>query len=321
MVVCAAQSWIETLIATGSILAPDGVGSKYLQLVLPPDGEGLVHTIRSFLATRGACRLVSVDLRTASEEAIYRSCGGSFCTTLHTLYLVTVDTTVQSIARFEFMRSIIDTTELCAVLVIAYKTGIMLEGTTITFPLMVTADMLYQLARMTTLQVRRIDAMHLYNVAQRYGRVSWSHGIALAPYAALLGKGTEEFADRWIDQLVMSRSALFLVSQHFFAKDRQSFYYLWVRLLPLYSQEFWLVYWSDLFWRAHSYIIAMREGGHDSTELSRGLPFNFVRSCWKRYDLTLLADAVERLSRYDIHSKQGGAIIPFDLLFQNFFSS
>jgi hypothetical protein len=136
------------------------------------------------------------------------------------------------------------------------------------------------------------------------------------PYIHVLGRGRDQFFRYWLPPLIHTTPSLFTLSQQLLSRDASAFYTTWQRLYARYPDEFWLVYWSDQFWQAYCFIISSRTSGLDqSTIFAKGLPFAFVQRGWRLYKAELFVELIEVMYEYDCYTKQGGLMVPYDLLF------
>lgn len=147
-------------------------------------------------------------------------------------------------------------------------------------------------------------------------KLTLSQACAVLPYIHVLGRGRDQFCRSWLPLLIQTSPSLFTLSQQLFARDARAFYITWNCVRSRYPDEFWLVYWSDQFWQAYCFIVAARTIGlEQSTSFTKGLPFSFIQRGWRLYQADVFAELIELMYEYDCHAKQGGLMIPYELLF------
>jgi len=159
-----------------------------------------------------------------------------------------------------------------------------------------------------------------YIIAQST-KVTVVQACRVIPYIQVVGRGRDQFFSQWLPNLLQISPPLFMLSQYLFAREEQNFYKTWFNLYHRYSDEFWLVYWSDQLWQAYCFILAMRSGQTEVAKtFTKGLPFSFIQRSWRTYDANLFAELLLSLYEYDCYIKQGGLIVPYELLFRKIFS-
>jgi hypothetical protein len=318
-----ALSWMQHLIKTNSIVLEGE--AREVALIIPADADRLIYDLKTFFIAR-AVAVVTLDARTAADEQIHRVFTRAFVVDMRTVVLLIVDSTERALSTLALVRMFIENNRVYELLIVAHKREGAIAAPMVVLPVALSSDLFYQLTLLVGGAGSRLSIDQLYGAAQRFGKMSWSQALSLAPYPALLGRHTEQFCSQWLDQIVMPRSVLFLLSQHFFAKERDTFYVLWTKLMPLYGTEFWLVFWSDLVWRAYCFLLAMEVASFSgdptmlADDLKKGLPFSFIRYSWKQYQPAQLESYIQCLYQFDGRFKEGCAVIPFDLLFEQHFA-
>ena len=143
----------------------------------------------------------------------------------------------------------------------------------------------------------------------------------LKNYQDLLGADSKIFYQSWIARLVTADTSLFTLSQLFFEKKEKEFLKLWLQIKPLYSDMFWISYWSDQVYRAYFFIRFTHEENYaTSKQVSFGLPFSFLKQTYKTYQLHELQGFHQAMYAIDIALKNGGSSYEIDKLYIDFFT-
>lgn len=141
-----------------------------------------------------------------------------------------------------------------------------------------------------------------------------------AQYAQLIGKNTDDFFSTWFNRLHVSDTSLFLLSQYFFAKDKNKFYHLWARVYDQFSPPFWTTFWSEQLWRSAQFTQSMQIGDRlKAKRISYKLPFSFINRDWRNFKTKELAHAHDALYRCDYALKNGAQPYVFDVFYTKFF--
>jgi hypothetical protein len=157
-------------------------------------------------------------------------------------------------------------------------------------------------------------------LAKRHKQLPLDTVCLLAHYDEVLGKNISIFLDEWLDQLVIPKSSLFILSKYFFAKDARSFFSYWLEIEHVYTPQFWMVFWSEQLWRASGYIMFARKKQHgDAKQISFRLPFTFLQKDWRSYSVRELKNAHQFIYATDYNLKHGSSTMAFDLFFSKFF--
>lgn len=146
----------------------------------------------------------------------------------------------------------------------------------------------------------------------------------LKNYQDLLGadSNSKTFYQSWIARLVETDTSLFTLSQLFFEKKEKDFLSLWLQIKPLYSDMFWVSYWSDQVYRAYFFIrFTNAENYAAAKQCSFGLPFSFLKQTYKIYQLHELQGFHQAMYTIDIALKNGGNSYEIDQLYIKFFGN
>jgi len=142
----------------------------------------------------------------------------------------------------------------------------------------------------------------------------------LKNYQDLLGTDSKIFYQSWVARLVTVDTSLFTLSQFFFEKKEKDFFKLWLQIKPLYSDMFWVSYWSDQVYRAYFFIrFTNAENYVAAKQVSFGLPFLFLKQTYKMYQLHELQGFHQAMYTIDIALKNGGNSYEIDQLYIDFF--
>jgi len=143
----------------------------------------------------------------------------------------------------------------------------------------------------------------------------------LKNYQDLLTADSHEFYESWIVRLVEADSSLFTLSQLFFEKKEQSFLMLWFNIKNLYSEMFWVSFWSDQLYRSYFFIAFTKEENFAAVkQVSFGLSFSFMKQSYRLYDLHEIHYAHQSLYEIDTSLKNGGNSYQIDQFYINFFN-
>lgn len=144
----------------------------------------------------------------------------------------------------------------------------------------------------------------------------------LKNYQDLLGSDSKIFYELWIPRLVLADTSLFLLSQLFFEKKEKSFFKLWLEIKPLYSDMFWVSFWSDQIYRSYFFIRFTQEENYAAAkQVSFGLSFSFLKQTYKMYTLQELQSLHQAIYALDIALKNGGNSYQLDQICVQFFSN
>lgn len=157
----------------------------------------------------------------------------------------------------------------------------------------------------------------IYKVKNSY---SLDELCVLKNYLDLVGSDPKLFYQTWIPRLVIADTSLFTLSQLFFEKKEKQFLNLWLQIKSLYSDMFWVSYWSDQVYRAYFFIrFTNTENYAAAKQVSFGLPFSFLKQSYKTYQLHELQGFHQQIYSIDIALKNGGNSYEIDQLYIDFF--
>jgi len=136
----------------------------------------------------------------------------------------------------------------------------------------------------------------------------------------LLVRDLEEFDFKWVYQVINLDQSLFDLSKHFLFRDSAAFYKSWVTIASSYSDQFWIMLFSEQLFRAHWFIIYQKEQNFRAAkQIGFRLPFDFMKTGWRYLDPNLLIKAHNFLYQVDYQLKNGGSDLWLDSFFNRFF--
>lgn len=139
-------------------------------------------------------------------------------------------------------------------------------------------------------------------------------------YQSVVGKNTQVFIDQWLPHLVIPSTSLFGLSQSLFSHNANMFWKQWKQVYLQFSPQFWIVFWSEQFWRASSYnILKKNQQEREAKIISAKLPFSFIQRDWQRYSTSELNNAHDYIYTLDYNLKHGATDYGFDLFYTKFF--
>ena len=154
----------------------------------------------------------------------------------------------------------------------------------------------------------------------QYENISLDLSCLLLHYALLVGKNSDTFFTEWLDNIMPLQTSLFLLSQHFFAKNANIFFAKWSRVHSKFNLQFWIAFWSEQLWRATLYVDLVNNNSYiEAKKIQFKLPFSFIRHDWKMYHVHELQHAHQFLFDVDYHLKNNGSPCSLDLFYSKFF--
>ncbi|MGZ6254748.1 MAG: hypothetical protein ACXWL5_02080 [Candidatus Chromulinivorax sp.] len=130
----------------------------------------------------------------------------------------------------------------------------------------------------------------------------------------------KEFYQTWINRLVVPESSLFTLSQLFFEKKAEQFFTMWFSIKDMYGEIFWVSYWSEQLYKAYFFIRFTQDQNFAAAkQMSFGLPFSFMKTTYKQYQLDELQRAHDKLFFIDCALKNGGNNYLIDQWYVDFF--
>lgn len=159
----------------------------------------------------------------------------------------------------------------------------------------------------------------LYSLKQSF---SLDELFLLKNYQMVISKDEKDFYESWANRLVLPDNFLYMLSQLLFEKKVKEFLRLWFELKDLYSEMFWISFWSDQLYRAYFFIFyTQQENFAAAKQVSFGLSFLFIKQTYKHYQLLELQNFHNALFAVDSSLKNGGNVYQIDQLYINFFAS
>lgn len=151
--------------------------------------------------------------------------------------------------------------------------------------------------------------------------ISLDSAVLLIYYQSLMGRKSEDFFAVWLDKIITNEKSLFTLSQHFFAKNQQAFFNLWLEVKEVYPDEFWIVYWSDQLWHAIFFVDYMKASMTKEARSINRLPFAFIQKDWKKCDSIELKNSHKFLYQLDYNQKNSAATHGLDLWLFKYFNN
>jgi len=156
---------------------------------------------------------------------------------------------------------------------------------------------------------------------QNHKNLSLDQLCMLMNYALLVGKGHKEFEEKWLNKIVAPEKSLFTLSQHFFEKDTKKFFELWQNISPDYSEQFWIIFWSEQLWRACNVVKLLENKNISEANAIRfRLPFSFMNRSWRKFSQCELKNAHNFIYSVDYSLKNGGSPFSLELFYSKFLS-
>jgi hypothetical protein len=170
-------------------------------------------------------------------------------------------------------------------------------------------------------QEEKIRTQVLQQLLTQVTTVNVDGACLLMQYMRLAGRGSDEFLKHWIDKIIAPEHSLLLLSSHFFARDKQQFFSLWMTMEQDYAPQFWISFWSELLWRAYFFVEQSNKRQYaEAKRVSFRLPHNFTQKLWAQASLIELRNAHDFLYSVDCSLKNGGAATSLELLYTNYFT-
>ncbi len=138
----------------------------------------------------------------------------------------------------------------------------------------------------------------------------------------LLVRDIDEFDIKWIYNIIEVEQSLFDLSRHFLFRDSAKFYKTWSVVGDSYSDQFWIMFFSEQLFRAHWFVIYKKEQYFRlSKQICFRLSFDFMKTGWRYLDPKLLTKAHDFLYQTDYQLKNGGSDLWLQAFFNKFFKS
>jgi hypothetical protein len=175
-----------------------------------------------------------------------------------------------------------------------------------------------------TFFVKEPNHIDLQRIDQLYMKVDvipLDIACLLLNYMRVMGSQSQEFYTSWLEQILLPKQSLFVLSQYLFAKKLNIFLPYWHEVKSQYVEQFWISFWSDQLWRAAFYCKYMAESKiTDAKTIGQRLPFSFLQKDYKSHSFDELYKAHQWLYDLDYDLKHGSSSIGLDLFLYNFFA-
>lgn len=159
----------------------------------------------------------------------------------------------------------------------------------------------------------------LYKIKNSY---SLNELFLLKNYQDFMITDAKKFFESWVTRLVLLDTSLFTLSQLLFEKKEDAFFRLWFTIKSLYSEMFWISFWSDQLYRSYFFIAFTQEENFAAVkQVSFGLSFSFMKQSYKQYQLTELQNFHRAIFAVDTSLKNGGSFYQIDQLYIDFFAN
>ena len=150
-------------------------------------------------------------------------------------------------------------------------------------------------------------------------KMTLDQACMLMQYISVMGDVSYESVRGLLQRVVVPDHSLFVLSQHFFAKDQEAFFKLWKQVEPEFPIEFWIPYWSEQLWQASLFVMQVQELGPIGAKKGvTRLPFSFLQRDWKKYGVRELCAAHTFLYGVDFGLKNGYAEHGLELFLAQF---
>jgi len=167
-------------------------------------------------------------------------------------------------------------------------------------------------------QKTAIYLQQLYKIKNSF---SLDELFLLKNYQDFMTTDAKEFFESWVTRLVLPDASLFTLSQFLFEKKEDAFFKLWFSMQSLYSEIFWISFWSDQVYRSYFFIAFIQKENFAAVkQVSFGLSFSFMKQTYKNYQLTELQNFHQAIFMVDTALKNGGNVYQIDQLYIDFFA-
>ncbi len=157
-------------------------------------------------------------------------------------------------------------------------------------------------------------------ISSSHDAIDLDQACMIINYVQVMGRW-DQSAHQLLEKILESEHSLFILSQHFFAKDSSAFFTLWSRFESEYPMTFWTTFWSEQLWRAyHVHYFLKHNNNAQAKTVGFRLPFTFMQKDWKKTTLIELKNAHQSIYELDLAYKnnietQAG----IDLFYSKFF--
>lgn len=163
-------------------------------------------------------------------------------------------------------------------------------------------------------------AMFLHEIYKIKNSFTLDELSLLQNYQDFITHDMKKFCQSWATRLVIPETSLFTLSQLFFEKKEEAFFRLWLSMKDLYSEMFWVAFWSDQLYRAYFFIaFTQRDNFLAAKQTSFGLPFSFMKQSYKLYQPYELHRAHQAMYAIDTALKHGAHPYIIDQWYVHFF--
>ena len=158
--------------------------------------------------------------------------------------------------------------------------------------------------------------------------LDWDASCMLMQYMQVVASDDSSSSDVTQDlrkigeKIIAPEKSLFTLSQHFFAKNQDTFLAAWRAVEPDFPPEFWTVFWSEQLWQASLFVDqALQVGPQAARKGINRLPFSFMQKDWRGYSAWELCAAHNFLYGVDYGMKNGHAAHGLELFLMKFLQS
>jgi|GEM_PF-5555730 len=156
------------------------------------------------------------------------------------------------------------------------------------------------------------------------GSIALYEVALLLPYAPLLGKTLlVPFREQYVPRIIRAENkSLFNLLDAWWQKKGSLFYALWRTMHNLYSEQFWIVFWSDQLFRGYMYAYCMRQKSELIAQkiAARKLPFLYTKTGWRIQSLAAVQKIHGMFYALDYTSKTGGSGLMLEWIYAAWFN-
>ncbi|HVX00370.1 MAG TPA: hypothetical protein VHA52_08055 [Candidatus Babeliaceae bacterium] len=144
-------------------------------------------------------------------------------------------------------------------------------------------------------------------IIQKNYKLSLELACQIVRYQALLGKQEPKGFMSWLEHLISPARPLFILSQHFFARDKVKFFNMWCKCKDYYPKEFWICYWLEQLWQAVVFLDELKRSKsiEYASNMVQKLPFSYMQHDYKKNSISQLTQAYHYLYTLDCLIKNG----------------
>lgn len=160
----------------------------------------------------------------------------------------------------------------------------------------------------------------LRNLIKKQEELSLDTACFLFEYIALTSVKQLEIFEQYLLTMPLGAVSMQDLVESFFQRNPQRFFKAWSMVSGEYPAVFWVSFWADLIWRAHSVVVYLKNNRLlDAKKSSYKLPYSFMNNGWQRYSTQYLAKLYTELYTLDFASKRGALSSGFELFFVKHF--